>query len=127
MTIARRLGALRDGVLTIHLELGKGEWRPESEDGDVFAVYAFGEAGKPLQNPGPLIRVAEGTESGTREAIRASRRDAHSTQAHTPHYFRANIAFTCAVTVTTCGVNSWVGGATDSMAAMGPPLRCMGA
>jgi len=26
-------------------------------------------------------------------------------------YFKLNIAFTCAVTVTFCGVNSWVGGA----------------
>ncbi|MFY9562563.1 MAG: multicopper oxidase domain-containing protein [Terriglobales bacterium] len=55
-------GALRDGVLTIRLELGEGQWRPESDDGEVFTVYAFGEAGKALQNPGPLIRVPEGTE-----------------------------------------------------------------
>jgi manganese oxidase len=25
-------------------------------------VYAFGESGKPLENPGPLIRVPQGTE-----------------------------------------------------------------
>jgi FtsP/CotA-like multicopper oxidase with cupredoxin domain len=55
-------GELRNGVLTIRLELGEGAWHPESEDGEVFTVYAFGEAGKPLQNPGPLIRVPEGTE-----------------------------------------------------------------
>jgi manganese oxidase len=27
-----------------------------------LAVYAFGESGHPLQNPGPLIRVPQGTE-----------------------------------------------------------------
>ena len=55
-------GVLRDGVLTIHLEIGKGEWHPEAEDGLALAVYAFGEEGHPLQNPGPLIRVPQGTE-----------------------------------------------------------------
>jgi manganese oxidase len=55
-------GILRDGVLTIHLEIAKGEWYPEADDGLALAVYAFGEAGRPLQNPGPLIRVPLGTE-----------------------------------------------------------------
>src|SRR6266700_3415315 len=50
-------GILRDGVLTIQLEIAKGEWHPEADDGIALAVYAFGEAGRPLQNPGPLIRV----------------------------------------------------------------------
>jgi FtsP/CotA-like multicopper oxidase with cupredoxin domain len=55
-------GELRDGVLTIHLELGEGQWHPESEEGEAFTVYAFGETSGPLQNPGPLIRVPQGTE-----------------------------------------------------------------
>ena len=55
-------GILRDGVLTIQLEIAKGEWHPEADDGIALAVYAFGEAGRPLQNPGPLIRVPQGTE-----------------------------------------------------------------
>jgi FtsP/CotA-like multicopper oxidase with cupredoxin domain len=55
-------GVLRDGVLTIHLEIGKGEWHPEAEDGLALTVYAFGEEGHPLQNPGPLMRVPQGTE-----------------------------------------------------------------
>lgn len=55
-------GELRDGVLTLQLEIGKGEWRPEAEDGMKLAVYAFGEVGHPLQNPGPLIRVPQDTE-----------------------------------------------------------------
>jgi len=55
-------GELRDGVLTIRLELGEGQWKPESEDGESLTVFCFGEAGRPLQNPGPLIRVTQGTE-----------------------------------------------------------------
>ncbi len=55
-------GVLRDGVLTIQLEIAKGEWHPEAEDGIALSVYAFGEAGHPLQNPAPLIRVSQGTE-----------------------------------------------------------------
>jgi FtsP/CotA-like multicopper oxidase with cupredoxin domain len=39
----------------------KGVWHPEQEDGEGIAAYAFGEAGKPLQVPGPAIRVAVGT------------------------------------------------------------------
>lgn len=48
--------------MTIQLEIGKGEWHPEADDGVAVAVYVFGEAGSPLQNPGPLIRVPQGTE-----------------------------------------------------------------
>lgn len=55
-------GEVRDGVLTIWLEIAKGEWHPEADDGMSLSVYAFGEAGHPLQNPGPLIRVPQGTE-----------------------------------------------------------------
>jgi FtsP/CotA-like multicopper oxidase with cupredoxin domain len=55
-------GTLRSGILTIHLEIAKGEWHPEAEDGIALSVYAFGESGKSLQNPGPLIRVPQGTE-----------------------------------------------------------------
>jgi manganese oxidase len=55
-------GVVRDGVLTIRLDIAKGEWHPEADDGMALSVYAFGEAGHPLQNPGPLIRVPQGTE-----------------------------------------------------------------
>jgi FtsP/CotA-like multicopper oxidase with cupredoxin domain len=55
-------GELRNGVLTIHLEMGEGLWHPQSETGEALRIYAFGEAGGPLQNPGPLIRVSQGTE-----------------------------------------------------------------
>jgi FtsP/CotA-like multicopper oxidase with cupredoxin domain len=55
-------GALRNGVLTISLELGEGQWRPESEEGEALTVYAIAERGRLLQNPGPLIRIPQGTE-----------------------------------------------------------------
>ena len=52
---------LRNGVLTLQLEMRKGVWHPEREDGEAMGVYAFGEAGKTLQIPGPAIRVPQGT------------------------------------------------------------------
>ena len=54
-------GELRDGVLTLRLELRRGVWHPEGETGEAIPVYAFGEQGQPLQVPGPLVRVPEGT------------------------------------------------------------------
>ena len=54
-------GELRNGVLTLRLELRKGIWHPESENGEAIPVYAFGETGKELQVPGPTVRVPEGT------------------------------------------------------------------
>lgn len=55
-------GELKNGCLTLHLELRKGEWHPEAEIGPGLKVYAFAEEGKAPQVPGPLIRVPEGTE-----------------------------------------------------------------
>jgi FtsP/CotA-like multicopper oxidase with cupredoxin domain len=55
-------GVLQNGVLSIKLEIAKGEWHPEADGEIAVAVYAFGEYGHPLQNPGPLIRVPQGTE-----------------------------------------------------------------
>src|SRR6516165_11466349 len=57
-------GELRDGVLTLRLEMRKGNWHPEREDGETIPVYAFGEQGKPLQVPGPAVRVTQGTCKG---------------------------------------------------------------
>jgi len=54
-------GELRDGVLTLHLDMRKGAWHPEAENGETLSVYAFGESGKPLTDPGPAIRVPQGT------------------------------------------------------------------
>ena len=63
-------GTLRDGVLTIRLEVRAGEWHPDGDNDPGIVVHAIGEEGKPLQIPGPLIRVPKGTE------IRATVRNA---------------------------------------------------
>jgi manganese oxidase len=55
-------GHLKDGVLYLNLEARTGIWYPETHDGSGLRVHAFAEESKPLQLPGPLIRVAEGTE-----------------------------------------------------------------
>src|SRR5215471_5370800 len=65
-------GRLEAGVLTLHLELRKGLWRPEAPDGRdqaasvetprAFDVYSFAEEGHQPQMPGPLLRVSQGTE-----------------------------------------------------------------
>ncbi len=55
-------GTLQNGVLTIRLEAREGEWHPDRDSDPGVTVLAFGEEGKPLQIPGPLIRVTEGTE-----------------------------------------------------------------
>lgn len=54
-------GALQDGVLAIRLEVREGMWFPEGADGVGVRVYAFAEEGGKLSNPGPLIRVPQGT------------------------------------------------------------------
>jgi FtsP/CotA-like multicopper oxidase with cupredoxin domain len=54
-------GRLEAGVLTLHLELRPGAWRPDAPGDKAFAVGAFAEAGHEPQIPGPLIRVPRGT------------------------------------------------------------------
>ncbi|HEU4564281.1 MAG TPA: multicopper oxidase domain-containing protein [Gemmatimonadaceae bacterium] len=54
-------GTLRDGVLTVRLEVREGRWRPEADDGPAVRAQAFAEEGKPASIPGPLIRVRAGT------------------------------------------------------------------
>jgi len=55
-------GKLLNGILYLNLEVRTGSWYPETKEGLPIKVYAFAEAGKPMQLPGPLIRVPEGTE-----------------------------------------------------------------
>lgn len=63
-------GTLEHGVLTVRLEIREGEWHPGTTDGPAISPQipvtiesaAFGEAGRNLQIPGPLIRVQQGTE-----------------------------------------------------------------
>lgn len=54
-------GRLRDGVLTLRLELRTGMLHPQADDGPGVEVQAFAEAGGPLRVPGPLVRVPAGT------------------------------------------------------------------
>jgi manganese oxidase len=55
-------GTISGKVLTVKLEAREGLWRPEGENGRAIPVAAWAEEGKPLSNPGPLIRVPVGTE-----------------------------------------------------------------
>ena len=57
----RPAGTLKDGVLTIRLEVRLGVWHPEGPAGDSVLAPVFAEEGKPPQIPGPLIRVPAGT------------------------------------------------------------------
>ena len=55
-------GQLRDGVLSLDLEIRDGSWYPEADTGPAVVVEAFAEIGRAPQIPGPLIRVPAGTE-----------------------------------------------------------------
>ena len=54
-------GALNGKVLTVSLEVVTGAWRPEGDTDPEVPILAFAEAGKGPVNPGPLIRVRQGT------------------------------------------------------------------
>ncbi len=54
-------GTMTSGVLEVHLDARPGEWRPYGGNGPPITILAFGEIGKSLQTPGPLIRVKAGT------------------------------------------------------------------
>ena len=57
----RSAGTLKNGVLTVQLEARNGTWYPEGEHGVGTATAAWAEVGRPLENPGPVIRAAVGT------------------------------------------------------------------
>src|SRR5215207_11681300 len=54
-------GRLNQGIVTVKLEARPGTWFPEGDEGPGVGVFAFPEEGGPLLNPGPLIRVTQGT------------------------------------------------------------------
>ncbi len=58
-------GVLEDGVLTLRLDAREGMWHPHGFDREGIRIGAFAEVGRPLQIPGPLIRVPIGTEVRT--------------------------------------------------------------
>ena len=42
----RPAGTLRDGVLTVHLEVRDVDWRPDGDDAPGIVVHAFAERGE---------------------------------------------------------------------------------
>jgi FtsP/CotA-like multicopper oxidase with cupredoxin domain len=58
----RPAGRLEHGALSVALEVRAGALRPEQDGGPGLSALAFAEVGAPLQVPGPLIRVPQGTE-----------------------------------------------------------------
>jgi FtsP/CotA-like multicopper oxidase with cupredoxin domain len=65
-------GTLTGATLTVRLEARLGEWHPDRDSDHGVVVKAFAVEGGPLQVPGPVIRVREGTD------IRASIRNSLS-------------------------------------------------
>ena len=54
-------GILSKDGLTVELEIREGAFYPEDESGPSLQVFAFAEAGKQLQIPGPMIRIPQDT------------------------------------------------------------------
>lgn len=54
-------GTLRDGELSLALEIRRGIWHPNGPFRPGTPMLGFAEPGKPLRLPGPMIRVAAGT------------------------------------------------------------------
>lgn len=57
----RSTGETVDGALTLALEIVEGRWHFLGEEKPGVPIYAFAEAGEGPTNPGPMIRVLEGT------------------------------------------------------------------
>jgi FtsP/CotA-like multicopper oxidase with cupredoxin domain len=54
-------GTLRDGVLTLELDVVMARWHPEAADGPFVDVPTFAEHGKAPMIPAPMVRVPVGT------------------------------------------------------------------
>jgi manganese oxidase len=54
-------GTLKDGVLSVHLDVVRGFWHPDRDSDPGVEVLAFAEPGKQPSIPGPLLRVPAGT------------------------------------------------------------------
>ncbi|HET9276408.1 MAG TPA: multicopper oxidase domain-containing protein, partial [Gemmatimonadales bacterium] len=59
---ARPAGILRDGVLTLRLEVKEAMWYPGGDTLPGRAAAAFAEVGEDPLTPGPLVRVPAGTD-----------------------------------------------------------------
>ncbi len=52
-------GVLSESGLSVELEIREGAMYPEGDSGPSLQVFAFGERGKQLQIPGPMVRVPQ--------------------------------------------------------------------
>lgn len=59
-------GELRGGTLALSLEVGLGMWHPNGDERPGVAAFAWGEEGRRLSLPGPLLRVPVGTHTRIR-------------------------------------------------------------
>ena len=59
-------GVLRDGVLTLELEITEGDWHLLGDEQPAARIRAFAERGSAPSIPGPLIRVPVGTDLAVR-------------------------------------------------------------
>ena len=66
-------GHLDNGVLTLNLEARDGRWYPDGDSAPSLVMQMFAEAGRPPQNPGPMIRVPAGTR--IQLSVRSTLRD----------------------------------------------------
>ncbi len=57
----RPAGRVDGGTQTVALRAASGRWQPEGPAGPALEIEAFGEVGRTLSVPAPLIRVVEGT------------------------------------------------------------------
>ena len=55
-------GVPRENTLELRLEARQVTWRPDNDAANTITVLAFAEEGRRAQIPGPLLRVAQGTE-----------------------------------------------------------------
>ena len=55
-------GELKNGVLTLKLDVVRASFHPDRDDDPGVTLMAFAEKGKQPSIPGPLIRAPRGTE-----------------------------------------------------------------
>jgi manganese oxidase len=55
-------GTLKNGVLTVSLEMRAAMWHPDGDSLPGLEVAAFAESGAPALVPGPLLRMPAGTQ-----------------------------------------------------------------
>ena len=58
----RPAGTLRGDTLAVRMVAREGSWAPDEQDSPALAMSAFAEEHHSPSNPGPLIRVTQGTQ-----------------------------------------------------------------